>query len=166
MAEEKLRPVVDWRNRAMANHWRGSAEERRRQGNQSGPKRVLRQARAALKQAVRKAKNDWIFSTVTAVNTKTKSGAAMGGPQAWQAVKKLPGGLQRTKKGKKKRMRAANGKMITSAEEDPKIFEAHFKALYERKPEYDLAVLAKIAQRKVRQDLDSEPTLWRRSRKR
>jgi hypothetical protein len=39
------------------------------------------------------------------------------------------GGLQTTKKGKTKRMRAADGKMRTSAEEDAKIFEAHFKAL-------------------------------------
>jgi hypothetical protein len=39
------------------------------------------------------------------------------------------GGLQTTKKGKTKRMRAADEKMRTSAEEDAKIFEAHFKAL-------------------------------------
>jgi hypothetical protein len=48
---------------------------------------------------VRKAKSDWVFSTAAAVNTKTKSGAAMGGPQAWQAVKKLLGGPQRTMAG-------------------------------------------------------------------
>jgi hypothetical protein len=54
----------------------------------------------------------------------------------------------------------SNGKMSTSAEKGAKIFEEHFKALYECKPpEYDLAVLAKIAQRKLRRGLDSESAL-------
>jgi hypothetical protein len=72
-------------------------------------------------------------------------------PQAcgtvWQAVKELIGGLQRNKKGKKKRMRAANGKMGTSAEEGAEVFEAHFKALCERKPECGLVVALQEPQR-------------------
>jgi hypothetical protein len=152
VAEEKLRPVVDWRT---------TAEDRRRR---DADKRVLRQARAARpKQAVRKAKSDWVFSTAAAVNTKTKSGAAMGGPQAWQAVKKLlpTRRAAEDQEGQEEADASSERGMSTSAEESAKIFDVHFKALYERKPEYeyDLAVLAKTAQRNMRRDLDSEPTL-------
>ena len=73
-------------------------------------------------------------------------------------MQKLLGGLQKTKKGKSKRMRDVHGKMSTSAEEDAEIFAAHFKTLYGRKPQYDLSVLTKILQRDVRFDLDGEPT--------
>ena len=82
----------------------------------------------------------------------------MGGAQAWQAVKKLLGGLQKTKKGKSKRMRDVHGTMSTSAEGDAEIFAAHFETLYGRKSQYDLSVLTKILQRDVRLDLDGEPT--------
>ena len=81
---------------------------------------------------MRKAKSEWIVAVVAGVNGKTKSGAAMRGPQAWQAVKKLLQGLQKTKKGKTKRMRKACGTMSTSAEEDAKVFEKHFQSLYGR----------------------------------
>ena len=157
-AEEALQSKIHWRNRAMEKYWSGSKAERRRLGNRSGPKQELKKARAVLKQAVRKAKSEWIVAVVAGVNGETKSGAAMGGPQAWQAVKKLLQGLQKTKRGKAKRMRKADGTMSTSAEEDAKVFEKHFQSLYGRTAEYDLSVLSKIAQRKVRVDLDGEPT--------
>ena len=130
----------------------------RRLGNHSGPKRLLRQARKSLKNAVQAAKEEWIMAVVAEANGKTSGGAAMGGAQAWQAVKKLLGGLRKTKKGKSKRMRDVHGTMSTSAEEDAEIFAAHFKTLYGRKSQYDLSVLTKILQRDVRLDLDGEPT--------
>ena len=37
----------------------------------------------------------------------------MGGPQAWQAVETLLGGLQKTKKGKAKRMRKGQSRLQT-----------------------------------------------------
>jgi hypothetical protein len=48
---------------------RNAAFERGRLGNSAGPKRALKQARGALKQAVREAKNPWIVSTVTDANS-------------------------------------------------------------------------------------------------
>jgi hypothetical protein len=52
---------------------------------------------------VRKTKSDcdWIFSAVAAVNTKTKSRAAIGGPQAWQAAKKLLGGQRAIRRARR-----------------------------------------------------------------
>ena len=57
-AEEKLRGMVNWRNKAMEKYWRGSSAERRRLGNHTGPKQLLRQARKSLKNAVRMAKEE------------------------------------------------------------------------------------------------------------
>jgi hypothetical protein len=65
--------MVDWRNRAMEKYCRGgAATERRRQGNRYGPKRALRQARAVLKQAVRKAKSDWVLEAVAGCWSQTQ----------------------------------------------------------------------------------------------
>jgi hypothetical protein len=42
---------------------------RRRLSNRSGPKQELKKARAVLKQAVRKAKSEWIVDVVAGVNS-------------------------------------------------------------------------------------------------
>jgi hypothetical protein len=82
VAEDKLRGTINWRNKAMEKFWRGGSAERRRSGNHSGPKRLLRQARKSLKNAVRAAKEEWIMAVVAEANGKTSGGAAMDGAQA------------------------------------------------------------------------------------
>jgi hypothetical protein len=58
--ELELAGLVAVRNAAFERYWSLSAEKRGGLGNSAGPKRALKQARGALKQAVRDAKNAWI----------------------------------------------------------------------------------------------------------
>jgi hypothetical protein len=83
VAEDTLRGMINWRNKAMETYmetyWRGSSAERRRLGNYSGPKRLLRQARKSLKNAVQEAKDEWIQAVLAEVNGIVTSSATSCG---------------------------------------------------------------------------------------
>ena len=116
----------------------------------------LKSARAALKRAIQRAKNDWILDLC---NTMNNTASARGGTAScWNAMKTLKAGLSKTRPSAEAKMKKADGQLASSAAENADVFKQHFSKLYGRKPSYDPAVLNLLEQLPEVQGLDGPPT--------
>ena len=144
--EENLVPLIDSRNSAMA-----AVYSRRTRGNVTR----LREARKKLKLAIASAKNVWIETQCSALNSAAHNNRGTG--PAWEAVSKLKNGLQKTAPANVKPMKKKDGSLCKTPEENAEVFREHFEKLYGRKPEYDPTVLDDLPQHPV-SDCDEAPT--------
>ena len=115
----------------------------------------LRTARKDLKNAVGKAKSNWISETCNALN---ESSSAHGGTKTyWDTVGKLRNGLKKSQSCTERPMKKPDGTLCKTPEENAEVFKNHFQKLYGRQPAFDASVLEHLQQHNIVPNCDHTP---------
>ena len=139
--------MIDQRNQAMSKKFMYSL---------CSTVQELNLARKQLKQAVIKAKNDWISANCSSVNDTC---ALRGGTKRfWNSVRKLKAGLTKLQSSNDRPMRKSDGSLYKTPEENTEVFRSHFHQLYGRQPSFDVTVLDSLPQKDICLNCDYNPT--------
>ena len=112
-------------------------------------------ARKNLKNAVTKAKSNWISQTC---NTLNESSSAHGGTKTyWDTVVTLRNGLKKSKSCSERPMKKPDGTLCKTPEENAEVFKNHFQELYGRQPAFDASVLEHLQQHNIVPNCDHTP---------
>eukprot|EP00937_MAST-01D_sp_MAST-1D-sp2_P002695 g2695.t1 len=140
--------------------WRKWVREAR--GRRAGVLRSeLREARAAVRTEVRKARNAWLEAAIARVETCRPGGAPLTPSDAWDAMKKLAAGMDETAPPRAVPLKVpgGDGRFTKTAKQRLEVFANHFKAVFQRKSTFDPSVLDELVQRDVLEELGAEPTV-------
>ena len=153
-ASNILRPLIERRNSCHVKVM--SLRTRRGLRSTSSVLDAHRRARAELRKAVAKAKDDWMIALCEDLNAGSES---LGGTSKyWETIGRLRAGLVKTRPSRQVRMQKADGTRCESPRENADVFKVHFEKLYARRPEFDASVLDDVDQRPVRLELGDPPT--------
>ena len=142
-----LHPLIAKRNTALDAHHR-----------QPSPMTALwlREARATLQTALRRAQSEWVMAQCAPVNEGIVGSA--GSAVAWAKVKTLKSGLGPSSRPPQPMMRKRDGTRATTSEENASVFAEHFEKLYGHEASYDPSVIDLLPQRGVVPDLEHPPS--------
>jgi len=134
-AAEELEEAKSERNRAVEALMRAAP------GSRVDAKKRLREVRGRWRRMVRKAKSDWIEERCSVINSECIA-AFECGKKAWDAIKQLKAGLQKTVASSEVPLKKKDGVVCVGAKENAERFGGHFGELYLRGKRFDESALS------------------------
>ena len=111
--------------------------------------------RKELKNAIKRAKSDWIKKLCDSVSNPNS--LRHGTKDYWDCIKLLKRGMSKPTPSKQVMMTKENGDKCSSAEENTRVFKNHFEKLYNRTPSYDPSVLDLLDQHPIMESTGLPP---------